>query len=743
MTFIKDDSGLGTYKYNQPLEMQLSGVNPIVGGPVNVMAQDQLGQTAFIPAGTTDPTMMYGKVKEIPLKKKGGIHMGRNKGIPYYNPHKGFAQEVHPDAMGDSSEKDIASSLTPIDREEANVEAEKGELVVKPDLSGLYKVKGKTHKQGGTPLSLEEGSFIFSNDPKLAVDEDEAELFDFEDFKSKSARKNTPAKVLEREVNPKEYNSLIATTMDEDKDKIAKNTAAMMLQKYQEKIGRVAFLQEAKKDEPIPPFAMGTAPMMGYDKDELEEEETMYGKKGGLIKAQFGRGIGAGLYEPTAPKRRKKTFPEIYPGGQTPEGSITPTGYPNTYDFPYGDPREQNVDALSQAWLRYGVDIRGKKNAEAQGMMYDWALANNPELIKEMWATYGNTARGKKLGLNANDLSDANLKKLREAFTDDLFGVRQFAPQRPVKPFTRTPNVVTPDLTVPKIEGPNLPVPASPATPAENIPSLGYDIKGRLTDSQLAHLGAMGLNAMSIRKYYPKREQVDLPEVNLDLINEQPYINDVNNQSFQAYRAGANGDPRLARINASNIYGRGLDATSKVRGNIQNQNTQIQNQENLTNLQQRTNQVMANAQFDDRYYDQVQTTRENFDKERRYANNALFSTLNQYQSQADQLAWGLASVNKYGRRLVTDRKTGKKYYQPVPLFEAHQNGITYNADVADINLATGADRVNSVQEIKGMLTELGIDPTNYKNLQAMGTFMRAMTQMRSPIYGTNPLTPQQ
>lgn len=776
-SIINDNTGLGTFLYNQPLEMQLSGTNPIVGGPMDVMATDQTGKKVFIPAGTQTPLMMQGKVKEVPMMKRGGITMHTNKGIPYYNPHgKNIIDPSLPDAMGDTSERDVAQSLKAVEEDDANVEAEKDELVVKPDLSGLYKVKGKTHKQGGTPLSLEPGSFIFSNDPALAINKKQGEVFDFEEFKSRSPKENTPAKVLLREVNPKEYNSLIATLEDDDKDKIAKTTAMMMLQKYQEKIGRVAFIQESKKDEPIPEFAMGTAPIGGYDEDQLEEEEQMYAKKGGKMKYKWKAQIGGtdpfNIFmsnpflpqpitaqqpslslqlppdtiiggKPKKPKRQTPTtYPQIYPGGQTEAGSITPTGYRNTYDYPYGDPKEQNVEELAKAWERVGVNIRGKKNAEAQGLMYDWAMQNNPELLREMWATYGNTAKGQKLGLNANDLSDSNLAKLRAAFTDDLFGVRQFGPARPVKAATNTPTTVKPDLTVPKVTAPAPVEQPYNTTPPENIPSLGYDIKGKLTDSQLAHLGFMGLNAMGIKKYYPKREQVDLPEVNLDTINEQPYINDINNQSFQAYQVANAGDPRLGRVNASNIYGRGLDAISKTRGNIQNQNTQIQNQENLTNLQQRTNQVMANAQFDDRYYDQVQTTRENFDKERRYANNAVFSQLNQYQSQADQLAWGLASVNKYGRRLVTNPKTGQKYYQPVPLFEATQRGIRYNADVADLDLATGADKVNSVQEIKSMLEQLGIDPTNYKNLSAMGTFMRAMNQMRQPLYGTNPTFPQ-
>jgi hypothetical protein len=710
--YIQDTTGLGTFLYNQPVEMQLSGTNPIVGGPVDVMATDSTGKRAIIPAFSQQPTLMNGNVKEIPMMKKGG--RVKNKSVADFNPHRKEENLTHPIPLNEPSEKDIASTVKEVEPDEANVEAEKDELVMKPDMSGLYKIKGKTHKQGGTHLNLDEGSFIFSNDPDLAIDKEEAEIFDFEEPKSNKPKDNTPAKVLEREVNPKKYNTHVNRLSSKDEDKISKITSALMLEKHQQKIGRVAYLQEAKKAAAIPSFAMGSAPIQNPAMDNYEAREAMYAQKGG---------------------------PVPYPGGNTLRGRITPTGANNQYDFPVGDPRENNIKALADAWLKVGVDIRGKSAADAQGMMYDWALKNNPGILQTMWSDYGMTSKGIKEGLNTDDLSPESLKRMRSGFTDNMFGVRQFTPQKALKPSIPNAQVVNQaPFTIP-----NPPFPQAPeqAQPNESIPSLGYEIKGKLTNPQLAHLAAMGLNAMSVKKYYPKREQVDLPEVNLDTINEQPYINDINNQSFQAYQAAASGDPRMSRLNASQIYGRGLDAASRIRGSIQNQNTQIQNQENLTNLQQRTSQVMANTQFDDRYFDQVQATRENFDRERRYANNAVLSQLNQYQSQADALAWGLASVNKYGRRLVTDPKTGKKYYKPVPLFEATQNGINYNADVADLALASGADRVNTADEALQILKQNGINLQDYKQVYAFSSMIKALGQAKNPLYTTNPFLPNQ
>ena len=41
----------------------------------------------------------------------------------------------------------------------SNVEIEKGEIVLSPDMKGLFKATGKRHSRGGTPVFLEPNSF--------------------------------------------------------------------------------------------------------------------------------------------------------------------------------------------------------------------------------------------------------------------------------------------------------------------------------------------------------------------------------------------------------------------------------------------------------------------------------------------------------------------------------------------------------------------------------------------------------
>ena len=96
--------------------------------------------------------------------------------------------------------EEITSAIKPIDRELANIEVEKNEIVLKPDLSGIYKAKGKRHYQGGTPILAEPNSFVFSDYNKLALKKSDQELMEFK-LGGTTKQKNTPAAVVARNID--------------------------------------------------------------------------------------------------------------------------------------------------------------------------------------------------------------------------------------------------------------------------------------------------------------------------------------------------------------------------------------------------------------------------------------------------------------------------------------------------------------------------------------------------------------
>lgn len=592
-----------------------------------------------------------------------------NSSIADYNPYVYFKNKNWYITSNPEDDK-ITESVKPVDRDVANIEAEKGEYIAKPGLTGLHKVMGKTHAQGGTPLYAEGGSFIFSNDPKLAITKNERVGFGFKGTNNAKS-KNTPAMIVGREVNSKDYNSYIATLENPDTDKIAKTTAGLMIEKLQQKLGQIAYLQESKKGTKPPDFAQGTAPVTQPEFQNIDEKMSEY-KMGG--KYPYGGEIDPRTGLPIDSS-------DQYGGGRTTLGKITPKGLSNTFNYNGGVPQ------LIKDWQGVGVDMTNMNSQDAQKAMYQWAQKNNPKLIDNVWNTYGNTAKGLKNG--AQDIN---------GYADGMLGARTFAPsvaRQPYQPGTLTPQPTRPDLN--PITPPNG-VPQGITPGAQPNPSLPYNIKGKLTDSQIANLGYQGLQALNINRYYPTRQQVSLPQVRLDQVNAQPYLNQINTQAHEAYSVAAL-NPRTSSLAASNIRGAALDQSNQAISNVANQNVQIGNQQNLTNLQQMTNQVMTNSQLNNQYYNQVQATNQNFDNERRFANNQFMSTLNNYQSQQDKTAWALASVNKYGTRKVTDPKTGRTYDLPTPLYEQTNSGIKYNADVANLNMASNANKINTPQEI--------------------------------------------
>src|SRR6185295_8784262 len=112
----------------------------------------------------------------------------------------------------------------------SNVEIEKDEIVLKPDMSALFKAHGKKHSQGGIDVELEPNSFVFSDDKSLHFDDNDYELFEFKRGGSMNPYKHTPAEVLKRNVPLKHYNTLVNNLTDKYKDPLSKRSSAMMIQ---------------------------------------------------------------------------------------------------------------------------------------------------------------------------------------------------------------------------------------------------------------------------------------------------------------------------------------------------------------------------------------------------------------------------------------------------------------------------------------------------------------------------------
>lgn len=148
----------------------------------------------------------------------------------------------------------VNSTLRPVPREEANLEAEKDEVAALPTKSGIpdtFKIGGKRHHSGGTPLNLPSDSFIFSDTAKMRI-KDPAVLAQF----GMPERKNgyTPADIAKKY----DINSFKKILVDPATDKLQKQTAELMISNYNLKLAKLAIIQESMKGFPqgIPAVAM-------------------------------------------------------------------------------------------------------------------------------------------------------------------------------------------------------------------------------------------------------------------------------------------------------------------------------------------------------------------------------------------------------------------------------------------------------------------------------------------------------
>jgi hypothetical protein len=189
---------------------------------------------------------------------------------------------------------EVRNTLQPVAREGANLEAEKGETAI-VNIDGIpahFKIGGKRHSEGGTPLNLPDNSFIFSDTAKMKIT-DPIMLAQFGMVPKKSGY--TPAEIAKKyDIN--KYRQILA---DPNTDDIDRKTAEMMISNYNMKLAKLSLLQESKKGFPqgIPVVAMPYISEMEMNPEEFtstqaqtDEPDADMGvsKYGGLHKAQEG-----------------------------------------------------------------------------------------------------------------------------------------------------------------------------------------------------------------------------------------------------------------------------------------------------------------------------------------------------------------------------------------------------------------------------------------------------------------------
>ena len=195
-------------------------------------------------------------------------------------------------------EVSVNSTLQPVPRHQANLEAEKGEIAMLPGKGGIpdtFKIGGQRHHSGGTPLNLPADSFIYSDTKSMKI-KDENILSQF----GMSYRPGgyTPADIAKK-YNINKFKKVL---VDPNTDDLQRDTAEGMIANYNLKLAKLALLQESKKGFPqgIPVVAMPYIESMGIDPAQFTQmnpqggqtqtsaDTDQMGKYGVIVKAQNG-----------------------------------------------------------------------------------------------------------------------------------------------------------------------------------------------------------------------------------------------------------------------------------------------------------------------------------------------------------------------------------------------------------------------------------------------------------------------
>lgn len=176
--------------------------------------------------------------------------------------------------------KQDSKYLTAVPRDEANLEAEDGETAF-GDINGdgfpEHKIiKGKRHYEGGVPLNLPDGTFIFSDTKSMKI----SDCTILKMFGKPCGKQSyTPAELAK----PYDINKYRTMLEDPDSDEMTRKTAELMIKKYVIKLGALALAQESKKGFPqgIPEVAYPYMESVGltaedilpHDPNEQQQEE--------------------------------------------------------------------------------------------------------------------------------------------------------------------------------------------------------------------------------------------------------------------------------------------------------------------------------------------------------------------------------------------------------------------------------------------------------------------------------------
>ena len=518
-----------------------------------------------------------------------------------YGGQQGFgldigSRRIYTDYTPDPYTTGISTHLGAVPREEANIEAEKGETALVPTEDGLkhFNIGGNRHVNGGTPLNVPQGTFIYSDTKKMKLGGSVLGMFG---KSPESKNKYTPAQ-LAKQYDLNKYEAILN---DPNADYIKKRTAELMINSNKNKLAQLALVQEGKKGFPqgIPAVAqeylaklkggITQAPNneMADEADELgfasDQPEMAYG---GLAMAQEGletdlnwRGYS---YAPWQGNKKDKAFAT---------DKSSEDIYKMAYDKGYrGSPDNQSL----QEWLGVDPDIKFGSNSVKALENYAAPIASitTPPTLSVTGDVVGPKPAENQVTSTTQDINAPTpgelgnnkskpvpqgmlrpdklnlLNKLRE-----LGSVKQYTPWAPASPDYQyiTPTYYSPDRALAEnagLAGDMARASAMLAGPAGRLANTG--LYGKAADSAASIIGkyaGMNVNLANTANqensalYNKALQESSVRAKNLydaGIIGKQQYQNAINeaaNNLTQAYSSAWNNAAQWNMMNQTDQHG--------------------------------------------------------------------------------------------------------------------------------------------------------------------------------------------
>jgi hypothetical protein len=561
-------------------------------------------------------------------------------------------------ATGTGPSEEVKHTMGAVDDPSlANAEVEGGETVVGDVNNDGFiehmEFKGRRHNEGGIPVTLPQGSFIFSDTRKLKI-KDKTLLKDMFDVSYKSGGV-TPADISKKY----RLNDYMNILKDKDVDELSKRTANEMIQNNLKKLGELALIQESMKGFPdgIPEISESIAASMGLI-PQGEEQMQLGGffKDGGYIrKYELAGGV-----DPVKPK------PHSYSNQQHP--------YISTYDP--NVLRDFNSRGITltpaQQDLLEGLDkdiVPGMQHTRRvrvygdqdyhQGQYFDDFKKRFPEFFAENpdfnptaqgavskfqdWYNKNLTSSLQSAGYNEQEIQDiaskqgfVNQKGVPNSL-DDKFG--RYTWSRPRINFTKPPAPVTPPGTEEK-------PPDKPVQEKEPPKKEDYNVDAPQNPGKKGwwwlqdRVNFAGAMLDTVNKYDPLLQTIEQVPYGNDLKHTTRLLaaNQEQQNSFRDYLKNTV-DGNVGAATMLGAAGQGFTNAANAISSVENENVQISNAAKGTNAQLQGQVNLLNANARQKYNQDVATLGQNYDNAQRNLKANRINAFNQGTTNWHKKNW--------------------------------------------------------------------------------------------------------